>query len=309
MLGKPWLGWPRQMLVGLVVVAIALLAGCVDLETEVRFGEANHGEVVQTLRLDESWQVWGGATAREWLDRWADRARSLGGTVRNQSDRTLTITIPFHNGRDLQSTFQAFSTPTATQPPRDAERADPSLLFDRLAFPSQFQLHQQNWLVAVRNQLRYEVDLRSLAAVGGEQFALVDADRLLRWRFGLRVPVLGDPWRDRFSPSSHQPQGDRLPQRQQGRWVWPLEPGQQTVIEAVFWVPSWVGIGSIGIGLSCAIGWWRWRAPQAATRSPLDSPSTVLPPTPAAQPQPDPAPDAIPDAILDAINDSENCRP
>ncbi|HEY9689526.1 MAG TPA: DUF3153 domain-containing protein, partial [Coleofasciculaceae cyanobacterium] len=198
-MGKLWVGWPRQISRrilrriwgGLLAVAVVLLAGCVDLETEVRFGEANHGEVVQTLRLDESWQVWGGATAHEWLDRWADRARSLGGQVLNQSDRTLTIAIPFHNGRDLQSTFQAFSTPPAHPSTPDPDRADPSLLFDRLAFPSQFQLHQQNWLIAVRNQLRYEVDLRSLAAVGGNQFALVDADRLLRWRFGLRVPVLG----------------------------------------------------------------------------------------------------------------------
>lgn len=249
---------------GLALGVVLLLTGCVDLDTEVRFGEANHGELVQTLRLDESWQVWGGATAREWRDRWADRARSLGGRVLDQSDRTLTIAIPFHNGRDLQATFQALSHSPSQEPSPDADRADPSLLVDHLVFPSQFQLHQQNWLVAVRNHLRYEVDLRSLAAPGGNQLALVDADRLLRWRFGLRVPVLGDFGLDRWWRPDPTPDEYR-PQRQRGRWVWTLESGQRTVIEAVFWVPSAVGIGAIGIGLFCAIGWWRWRGPAPAT--------------------------------------------
>lgn len=254
---------------GLVLGVVVLLTGCVDLDTEVRFGEANHGELVQTLRLDESWQVWGGATAREWRDRWADRARSLGGRVLDQSDRTLTITIPFHNGRDLQLTFRALSNPPAHEPPPDVDRTDPLLLVDRLVFPSEFQLHQQNWLIAVRNQLRYEVDLRSLAAVGSNQLALVDTDRLLRWRFGLRVPVLGDFGLDRWwrSPDAtpNATPDEHRPQRQRGRWVWTLEPGQRTVIEAVFWVPSAVGIGTMGIGLFCAIGWWRWRGPAPAT--------------------------------------------
>lgn len=265
----------RRIGSGLALAAVVLLTGCVDLDTEVRFGEANHGELVQTLRLDESWQVWGGATAREWRDRWADRARSLGGRVLNRSDRTLTIAIPFHNGRDLQSTFRALSNPPTREPSPDADRADPSLLVDRLVFPSEFQLHQQNWLIAVRNHLRYEVDLRSLAAVGGNQFALVDTDHLLRWRFGLRAPVLGDFgldrwWRPDLAPDEHRPQ------RQQGRWVWTLEPGQRTVIEAVFWVPSAVGIGAIGIGLFCAIGWWRWRGPALANSAMANPPAGAI---------------------------------
>lgn len=293
----------RPLRVLLLLVWLLLLGGCVDLDTEVRFPDANHGALVQRVRLSEGWQVWGEATAKAWLDRWAAQARTIGGQVLEQSDRTLTIAIPFQNGQDLQSTFQTFSQAlgivdreaaksgdrsdhqtTAAQTrsiarggDRLADRTpkvngnslpDPALL-DPLAFPSQFQLQQQNWLVAVRNQLRYEVDLRSLAALGGEQLALVDTSRLLRWQFGLRVPHWGQSTVQRphpepdLNPQAGQPnptQPNRpSPQRQQGRWVWTLEPGTVTTIEAVFWVPSWVGIGGLMIGLLGAIGWWRWR--------------------------------------------------
>lgn len=258
-----WLGWFRLWrLVPIALVAV-LAVGCVDVDVEIRFTEANHGTLVQTLRFDEGWQVWGGATTRDWLDRWADRARATGGRIADRSDRSLRVEIPFHNGRDLQRRMRALAQPWTAQataptpapsaqaaPVADRDLTDPidSLdPLDRLAFPQAFELRQQNWLVAVRNQLHYEVDLRSLAAWGSDRLALVDPDSLLDWQVRLQAP--------RIAPDAAHP---GPPDRRS----WRLEPGQLNRIDAIFWVPSWLGIGSLVIILFCAIGWWQWRSPE-----------------------------------------------
>lgn len=256
--GRP--GWGR--LWGPVAIAVLALitTGCVDVDFDIRFTEANHGTLVQTLRFDEGWQVWGGATTRDWLDRWADRARAAGGRITDRSDRRLQVEIPFHNGRDLQARVRALGQPLTTEDPStdgadratsQSHRADrrPDDPIDRLAFPQTFELRQQNWLVAVRNQLHYEVDLRSLAAWGSDRLALVDPDSLLDWQVRLQAP--------RIAPDSQHP---GPPDRRS----WRLEPGQLNTIDAVFWVPSWLGMGSIAIVLFCAIGWWQWRSPVGA---------------------------------------------
>jgi hypothetical protein len=104
-------------------------------------------------------------------------------------------------------------------------------------------LAQGNFFLVQRNKLSYDLDLRSLGVVSTKGNVIVSPSSLLDLQFSLETP-----WGARGvekAANAIQPQvyenGHQL--------VWILQPGQVNHIEAVFWLPSPLGVGTLVIVL------------------------------------------------------------
>ncbi|MBE9111366.1 DUF3153 domain-containing protein, partial [Nodosilinea sp. LEGE 07298] len=180
-----------------------------------------------------------------WLEELKVRSRPLGGQL-SQSPQTVTLTVPFGTARDLGDRFQQlFSTPElaaelAADPSRaetfNLEEPSPSSLQLPGWGPVPFDLglEQTNWVFVSRTHLTYSLDLRDLPANGEEVTTPAWADL----RFRLQVP-----WGlDQIDPAATPP----LSQDAAGA-IWQLQPGKMTHIDAVFWLPNAIALGTLGI--------------------------------------------------------------
>lgn len=233
--------WVRQVLVRwrslwIMVLAALLLSGCVQYETAIQFASPHAGVLVQSIRLGEQFSALSGASQEQWFKQLEQRTRQVAGRTQTLSDRELQITIPFTNGQDLESKFNQFFSSTAV--------VDAITGTDPLAgITSQLQLHQQNALLLVRSWLVYDLDLRSLGLAAAEGTPLLNPGGLLTLQFSLTTP-----WGARTATPNE------IVQRQGRTLTWRLQPGQLNHIEAVFWLPSPVGIGGLMIILLVALG-------------------------------------------------------
>ncbi|GAB4347124.1 MAG: hypothetical protein Fur0042_13290 [Cyanophyceae cyanobacterium] len=221
----------RWLLLWTAIAAIAL-TGCVDYGVTVKFGDANHGEIVQRVALGDRWVTLGDSLAAPWRAALERQAETLGGQVRSPDPQELWLSIPFANGTEFVEKFEQL---LKTLAPTEGDRAPSEP-------PIRVSLHQQNFGIAVRNALTLEADLRSLASLTVDGQILVGAESLLQSSFALAAPVI-------IPGTSTGPltQGcDRV--------IWPLQAGTLNHIEAVFWVPSWLGLGAIAIALICGLG-------------------------------------------------------
>ncbi|MBW4492231.1 MAG: DUF3153 domain-containing protein [Oscillatoria princeps RMCB-10] len=235
--------WERWRVLGAILFASLLLSGCVEYDVGVNFESQTHGELVQHIQLGEQLTSFSGATVREWLDSIDRRARLLGGRTKRVSQQEMTVTIPFNNGAELEQKFNEFFNPPDKKKSQSAAALD-SQLPD---IKSHLSVTQNNFLLALRNRLSYELDMRSLGVLSSDGNVLVSAGSLLDLHFRLNTP-----WGGR----SVETDGGLSPEiRQEGRQlVWTLNPGQVNHLEAIFWVPSPIGIGAVAIILLVAAG-------------------------------------------------------
>jgi hypothetical protein len=101
---------------------------------------------------------------------------------------------------------------------------------------SNLLLFQNNFLLLVRNRLVYDLDLRSLALISNNGNVLTNTASILDLDFSLKTP-----WVARNIQSANS----LSPERQPNQLVWQLTPGELNHIEAVFWLPSPLGIGAL----------------------------------------------------------------
>ncbi len=201
----------------LLATLLLTLTGCVQYDTTVNFQSFNAGELVQHITLDRQFYQLNQSALDIWLRSIEQRTQKLHGQVQKISDRELTVVMPFRTATELVSKFNQFFA------------SDKQLLASKLA------VTQNNFLVASRHQLTYDLDLRSLAADSppGGLASAPDQVKQLDLKFTLNVP-----------------QGMN---NQDGRWQ--LQPGQVNHLSTVFWLPNPIGIGSLLIILLVAIGY------------------------------------------------------
>ncbi|MBE9155624.1 DUF3153 domain-containing protein [Nodosilinea sp. LEGE 06152] len=221
-----------------------LLSGCLRYDLTLRFDHHTHGQIVQTIDLSDRGAALAQPTLEPWLEELKGRSRPLGGQL-SQSPQTVTLTVPFSTARDLGDRFQQlFSTPESTSElstePGPAEAFDQGTHPTYLqlpgwgAVPFELSLDQTNWVFVSRTHLVYSLDLRDLPA--NEEDAATPAWADLRFR--LQVP-----WGlAQVSPTATPP----LSQGAAGA-IWQLQPGQMTRIDAVFWLPNAIALGTLGI--------------------------------------------------------------
>lgn len=233
----------RLRFVCLMLIATLLLSGCVDYEVGIRFDNSNSGELVQHIKLGERLTSFSGEPVYEWLNSIERRARQEEGKVRRPSKEEVIVTIPFTNGEELQTKFNQFFHPTVNQKAVTNE-SDSQLP----KVESNLLLNQNNFLLLVRNHLIYDLDLRSLALISSDGNVLANAGSILDLDFSLKTP-----WGAR---TIQRTENAPLPEKNNNQLVWHLNPGELNHIEAVFWLPSPLGIGTLLIVLFVGVGYY-----------------------------------------------------
>ncbi|BFM40262.1 DUF3153 domain-containing protein [Synechocystis sp. LKSZ1] len=228
-----------------------LLGGCVRYDVGVHFAEQHRGDIVQHIRLGEQLTTLSQAEADRWLASLETRARALQGKAKRLSPQELEITIPFGNGQELVSKFNQFFNP-----PASGNRAKPKAeQLDLLQLKAEMALDQQNWLLFDRNHLTLSVDLRALGVLSQQGNIILSPGSLIDLSFGLQTPL----WLT--IPENPEVLGAE-PEAGLGQRHWQLKPGQINTIEAVFWVPSYLALGSLLVIVLCFGGFYlkyrRW---------------------------------------------------
>lgn len=233
----------RIRLVCILLLASLLLSGCVDYDLGVNLNNANYGQFVQHIKLGEKLTSFSGDSVYEWLDSIERRARELEGKAKRISDEEVIVTIPFSNGRELQRKYNKFFNSKNTSKSGSVKAESESELPN---IESNLQLSQSNFLLLVRNRLIYDLDLRSLALISSKGNVLTNAGSILDLEFNLNTP---------WGASNIQETEDSIePLDNNKQLSWRLKPGQLNHIEAVFWLPNPVGIGTLLIVLFVVLG-------------------------------------------------------
>ena len=226
-----------------IVVASLLLAGCMDYDLDVSFESPNRGAIVQSIKLGEQFTTLSPETAREWLNSLELRAKQLQGKSQRISDTELKVTIPFYYGAELEQKFNQFFNPTEKGKKQTAVTANA----DFPEIKSHLSLKQNNFLLLLRNRLSYDLDLRSLSRLASDGSVIVDPGSLLDLEFHLNTP-----WGARSIAKGEK--AIKPESQNQGQLIWHLQPGKINHLEAIFWLPSPLGIGAVIIALFVAAG-------------------------------------------------------
>lgn len=229
-----------------VLLSALLLSGCVQYDVGVNFEGQHRGAIVQHIKLGEQLTSFSNEQAQEWLRSIEHRARQLQGKTKRLSDEEIVVTIPFNNGTELESKFNQFFNPVAKKT-SSSEAGDTVGL---PSFDSKLHLRQGNLFVVQRNKLSFDVDLRSLGVLSAKGNVIVSPSSLLDLQFSLETPWgarTANKLENAISPEVYD-DGHQL--------VWKLQPGQLNHIEAVFWLPSPLGVGTLAILLLVLAGFY-----------------------------------------------------
>ncbi|HEY9909774.1 MAG TPA: DUF3153 domain-containing protein [Thermosynechococcaceae cyanobacterium] len=220
--------WLRQWRGVLLVLLSLVLSGCVQSDLSIHFDNPHRGAIVQRLQVSDRFRSLSEATVQQWTKAAEQQARSLGGSVQRSADHDLLITIPFGNATELETKFNRFFA------------ANPAASLEIPEIESHLSVSHSNFLLLERDRLRYDLDLRSLGVSSTEGNLLISSGALVDLAFRLETP-----WgaRSTKNPSVLQPE------KSSKDLTWNLIPGEINHIEAVFWLPSPLGIGTMIIVL------------------------------------------------------------
>lgn len=233
-----------SLLWALLLAVFALLGGCVRYDVGINFWEQHHGEIVQHVQLSEQLTNLSQSEANKWLRSIEARAAALHGKVERTSPRELTVTIPFGSGDELVDRFNQFFNPTHAKAISATKLDNPELL----QLKAELTVEQSNWLLLERDRLRLTVDLRALGVISERGNIIVSPGSLVDLQFALNTPWGAN------AIATDEPAV--TPISKDGQSIWQLVPGQINTIEATFWVPSYLGLASIGIILLVLAGYY-----------------------------------------------------
>lgn len=222
---------------------LTLLTGCVRYDVGINFDSQYQGAIVQYIKIGEQFTSFNQSEAKKWLTSIENRTKELDGRIDRTSPQEITVTIPFGNGRDLVEKFNNFFNPNTSN---KYKAVSPDGL-DLVQLNSQMSLNQTNLLLFERDRLNLNVDLRALGVLSSQGKIIVSPGSLIDLKFQLNTPLGGRSINN----------GDALSAEKLGnRLVWQLQPGQINHIEAAFWVPSPLGIGTVAIALLMVAGFY-----------------------------------------------------
>lgn len=213
----------------LVLVAV-LLTGCLQYDLDIEFDSQTHGQLVQQLHW-RSGAIAPRSASGDWLQVLTERTRAVGGKLRFIADDRLEITVPFNNGKELETRFNQFFG----QP----DQGLPFTLPGGEPIQAALSIQQTNRLLAIYNHISLHVDLTAVPDLADTVLPLLQETQLFTGRITLTTP-----W-ERRSPD----------QEGAAKRNWSLVPGKVNQIEAEFWVPSPIGIGAVAIALLVTLGY------------------------------------------------------
>ncbi len=232
-----------RFLLPIILCLVTLLTGCVRYDVGINFDNPHRGKIVQQIKIGEQLTSLSQAEAKKWLNSIETRAQDLQGKVKRLNSQEILVTIPFGNGKELTEKFNRFfhSDTVLTATPN---LQDTSLL----ELDSQMSLQQSNLVFLERNLLDLTIDLRALGVLSEQGKIVVSPGSLVNLEFQLNTPLKA---RSISSDNNLQPLVNTPGQP----LVWQLQPGQINHIEAVFWLPSPIGIGIVAIILLAILGY------------------------------------------------------
>jgi hypothetical protein len=251
-------GLKRAIAIGWLLVASLGLSGCIDYDVGVHFDHAHRGVMVQRLQLGERLQVIGGETVQQWVQTLEQRSRSLEGKIQRLPGQVLEVQIPFHNVKELEEKLNQFFSPI------DPATLPSSQEPETLTIPAKLTLNHNNFIVVERDRLHYDVDLRPLGLLAGDGEVLVSSARLIQLEFQLETP-----WGANSVLADNYPHPEVW--RKGKRLIWRLLPGEVNHLDAVFWLPSPLGIGSALIVGLVALGYYLTRPTTTTAIVPISS--------------------------------------
>ncbi|MGQ4646291.1 DUF3153 domain-containing protein [Lyngbya aestuarii] len=225
----------RSRFLWVIVLASMLLSGCVKYDVGVNFQGEHHGAIVQNIRLGKQLTSLSNDEAQQWLSSLQRRAKQLGGRTQRLSEQEITVRIPFSSGQELTSKFNRFFNPVAKKQDSRSQAVKAEQL---PSISSKLSLMQNNFFFVQRNHLSYDLDLRSLSVLSANGNVIVSPGALLDLQFSLETP-----WgakgltqgAETINPKVYYG-GHKL--------VWTPQPGELNHLEAIFWLPSPLGIGT-----------------------------------------------------------------
>lgn len=238
----------------ILVAVLALLAGgCLDTDVAIRFTDANHGQIEERIVLSDRLSQLNADAMESWKSQIEQQARQMGGSVR-ESDGDVLLKVPFFNNRDLTEKFNRLVSGFQVGP--------------QGALPEQGQsvarltaTRDCNVLVAQRNRLSLDVDLRSLQQVSQAGMQLRQINGLLDGTLRLSAPspivkanepsllsCLFDGAANRLAlVQPNNPSGGRALE-------WRIDPERANHLDVAFWVPNPLGVGAILIAILVGVG-------------------------------------------------------
>ena len=217
-------------------VSIAL-SGCVKYDTGITFSSLNAGEIVEHIQLGEQLKKFNQQAVQTWITSIEQRTQQAEGRIEHISDRELKVIIPFNNAQELVAKVERYFNP------------QPTTTSQKSTFNAHLQIKQSNFLVAVRNQLIYDIDLRSLSSQSSNSTAAAPLNNAVNLNFQLT-----SPWGVKNSTSSGIIIGTSTTTDRQMDWH--LQPGKLNHLAAIFWLPNPLGIGAIAIILISGAGYY-----------------------------------------------------
>jgi hypothetical protein len=236
---------PLVFFLPLIFCLLTFLTGCVRYDVEINFDHPQKGNIVQHIKIGEQLSSLSQAEAKQWLNSIEERAHQLRGKVTKINAQEVMVTIPFGNSKELTKKFnQFFYTPNS-----ELDNPLQSDSLDLVKLNSLLTLKQSNFVFLERANLNLTVDLRALGVLSNQGKIIVSPGSLIDLQFQLNTPLFARSLtgNNLLEPINNN-QGKQL--------IWQLQPGQINNIEAIVWLPSPIGIGSLIIALLALGGFY-----------------------------------------------------
>jgi hypothetical protein len=234
----------RSLMMILLAMAIGL-SGCVKYDTSIHFSSLNQGEIVAHIQLGEQLNSFSQNAVQAWLGSIQERTKQAEGKLDRINDREFKVTIPFNNTQQLIAKIDRYFNPQPLAPT------------DKSQFNAHLKIEQSNFLLAVRNHLIYEIDLRSLSLAEPLQQKIQSSNSQVSFVSNNSIDLnfsLESPWGVKNSDLPGNIVGVKTINNHQLNWQ--LKPGKINHLDAIFWLPNSLGIGAILIILISGVGYY-----------------------------------------------------
>lgn len=226
----------RQLTILCCILAIAL-SGCVKYETGINFSSLNYGEIVQHIQIGEQLNSFSQQAVKTWLTSIEARTKVAQGRIEYLNAGEVNVVIPFNNARELVDKIDGYFNSTSLSNPEDS------------SFNAHMQIQQNNFFLAVRNHLTYDLDLRSQIVKSTDPKVSIASGDLVDIKFSIQ-----SPWGVNSPDLADSIKGISEPKDRQKSWK--LQSGKMNHLEAFFWLPNPLGIGSIVITFISILGYY-----------------------------------------------------
>jgi hypothetical protein len=223
---------------------IICLTGCVRYDLGVNFTQANSGTIIQHIKLGEQLTSFSEVEANNWLNSIEKRALKLQGKTKRISPEELVVTIPFANGQELTNKFNQFFIPQIDH--KSVKKLNKSSV-NLLELEAQMSIKQSNLLLLERNVLKFNADLRPLGVISNQGNIIISSGDLINLQLQLNFP-----WGAKIITN----ESPKWAESEHNQYNIELEAGQINQVTAIFWLPNYIGLGTMVIILLMVGGFY-----------------------------------------------------